>query len=73
MKKNYNKPCVEGTEAVTAYGIMIGPSGEGKPEDAMGKRQDVVIVEDEEDEEDAGKAVASKSFHSNDYLKKIWD
>lgn len=73
MKKVYKKPFVEGAEVSMRYGVMIGPSGEIDPNNGMAKKQDLVIVEDEEDEEDAGKAVSSKSFHSNDYLKKIWD
>ena len=76
MKKLYIKPLAEGMEMNTRYGIMIGASGEGRPEDAMAKRHQVVVEEDDEDEElesfKPEKIVLSDVF-SNDYIQKVWE
>ena len=71
MKKVYVQPIVEGRKITTNYGIMIGASGEGKPEDAMARQQDFIF--DDEDDEVEGQVAATQSFHSNDYLKKVWE
>ena len=71
MKKVYKRPFVEGVEVSMCYGVMIGPSGEIDPTHGMAKKQDLVIEEDEEEQEEA--AATPKFFHSNDYLKKVWD
>lgn len=72
MKKVYVKPCVEGVEMSTRYGIMIGGSGEMKPSDGMAKGQDLVFDEDDDENMEEVAAVPT-SFHSNDYLKKVWE
>lgn len=77
MKKIYVKPLVEETKMESLSGIMLGVSerGQMRPEDAMARRHDMVIIdeEDEEELEAAEKAATPKMFHSNDYLKKVWD
>ena len=60
----------------TRYGFMIGASGEGRPEDAMAKRHQVVTEDEEDDEElesfKPEKIVLSDVF-SNDYIQKVWE
>ena len=70
MKKVYVKPCVEGVEMSTRYGIMIGGSGEIRP--GMAKEQDLVFDDDDEEMEEVVADVPT-SFHSNDYLQKVWE
>jgi hypothetical protein len=71
MKKVYVQPIVEGMEITTNYGIMIGASGEIDPGHGMAKEQDFIF--DDEDDEVDGQVAATQSFHSNDYLKEVWE
>lgn len=76
MKKIYVKPLAEETVMETSCGLMEGTNEHGQmnPGEAWAKRNEVVIEEEDEEElEEAAKNAAPKSFHSNDYLKKVWE
>lgn len=76
MKKSYVKPCIEDLEITTKCGFMVeGSKGQVNPEtDAMAKRTNITIEDDEEELESfkPEKVVLSDVF-SNDYIQKVWE
>ena len=59
MKKRYEKPFVESVAISELYGILLGDSGEVNPGDAMGKENNSVW-EDVDDEDDLMEPVEPK-------------
>ena len=71
MKNLYVKPIVDVTP-VCVQPLMAG-SEQGVIEDDMSKQHGDVVVDDEEPTSLVEKEVKPLAFHSNNYLKKVWD
>lgn len=71
MKSLYVKPVIN--ETLVKVQPMLAGSEQGVIGEDYSKQHGDVVVDDEEPTSLVEKEVKPLAFHSNDYLKKVWD